>query len=448
MNGSEVKLQEDAQSLVAFSQDAKYLADAFYHVFGRKLVQEGYVDCRWLLSSMMKASYYSRLKLSELRHLYTKGCVPSENVELMEQYLENMVGEPEKALTALEEEALVAWLLIPYQGVAKKSQKRKYLQYLLEGFALEWNWKQRKGSKRELHLQCELMVMYDEDICRIKSIESVGGFAKDISELKEACRDSTLFYRGHSRLDYELLPSIMRNEGWMRNEKKMYQELRVRCAQDFAKCESHLDELVEMQHYGMPTRLLDITENPLVALYFACCSNEQETGEVILLETVDEDIRYAKSDTVAVLAALPTLSHDVQEDLRRLCNNGLAEHEDAYYERLAGKLAAEIKSRNPAFEPRIRKEDLMGHVFVTPLRRNPRIMKQDGSFILCGLGDGAEENNSLRELRYLDAAGLRVIFVVRDKESILEELDLFSVNRATLFPEIDDVAEYIKLKYR
>ena len=75
-------------------------------------------------------------------------------------------------------------------------------------------------------------------------------------------------------------------------------------------------------------------------------------------------------------------------------------------------------------------------------------MKQDGSFILCGLGDGADENNSLKELRYRDAAGLRLIFVVRDKESILEELDLFSINRATLFPEIDDVAEYIKLKYR
>ena len=43
----------------------------------------------------------------------------------------------------------------------------------------------------------------------------------------------------------------------------MYQELIIRCASDFAQCQSHLDYLVEMQHYGLPTRLLDITENPL-----------------------------------------------------------------------------------------------------------------------------------------------------------------------------------------
>ena len=39
---------------------------------------------------------------------------------------------------------------------------------------------------------------------------------------------------------------------------------------DFSECKSALDYLVQMQHYGLPTRLLDVTTNPLVALYFAC----------------------------------------------------------------------------------------------------------------------------------------------------------------------------------
>ena len=39
--------------------------------------------------------------------------------------------------------------------------------------------------------------------------------------------------------------------------------------------------------------MLDVTENPLVALYFACISNEQEKtkdGEVVVFKAIDEDI--------------------------------------------------------------------------------------------------------------------------------------------------------------
>lgn len=106
-----------------------------------------------------------------------------------------------------------------------------------------------------------------------------------------------------------------------------------------------------------------------------------------------------------------------------------------------------MKSKNPGFEPRIKKKALLSHVFIMPLRNNRRIIKQDGSFILCGLGDGNGEGNSLRGLRYRNESGKKLIFIVGNKENLLHELDQFSVNKASLFPEIDDVAEYIKLKY-
>ena len=254
-------------------------------------------------------------------------------------------------------------------------------------------------------------------------------------------RPGELFFRGHSNPNYLLLPSIMRNKRTQANEHKMYQELLINCPDSFEKCQTHLEKLVEMQHYGLPTRLLDITRNLLVSLFFACESSPETYGEIVLISAKESDIKYPQSDTASVLASLPVFPQSKQKEFYEWATDPSITQDD--FNRLAVRLLHEVRFEKPAFQPEINKEHLTGNYVVHALKNNKRIIKQDGAFIICGLGDTVR---SLSEFRYKQR-GKKVVVLISNKKKILEQLDKYSINRASLFPEIECVSEYIKKKY-
>ena len=93
--------------------------------------------------------------------------------------------------------------------------------------------------------------------------------------------NNTLLFRGHSNFNFSLLPSAFRN-----NESNEYSDIhniQIEYPEEFNKFD-HLSNLVKMQHYGVKTRLLDLTRNPLIALYFAACENQDVNGEVFVFK--------------------------------------------------------------------------------------------------------------------------------------------------------------------
>ena len=100
-------------------------------------------------------------------------------------------------------------------------------------------------------------------------INSISEFLEKIVQLDKEEGTET-FYRGHADKDWVLLPSIFRTPNGVEKEHLLFRDMVAHEPQSFFECRSALDYLVQMQHYGLPTRLLDMTTNPLVALYFAC----------------------------------------------------------------------------------------------------------------------------------------------------------------------------------
>ena len=188
--------------------------------------------------------------------------------------------------------------------------------------------------------------------------------------------------RGERKFSYEPTAGIFRNEVAEKSEVAIFNEFQRHIPAYSSADTSNLWNVMALaQHHGLPTRLLDWTTNPLVAAYFACEGESDSDSAVWIVWGFDHE-------NTPPLPANPT--------------------------------------------------DIKQVFCVTPWVTSPRIQAQSGEFTAHPNG------KPISEFLAPEDRILKIRISRETRARFLLQLDLIGINRRTLFPDLDGLAQYLR----
>ncbi len=240
------------------------------------------------------------------------------------------------------------------------------------------------------------------DMKNTTKIESVIDLLKEIKER----RLIDFFYRGHSKLEWNLVPTLGRTRNqyiyypkWLDLEEDLLEKFQ-KFSKPFLNNEpkNKYEWILIAQHHGLPTRVLDWTTNPLKALFFSvedhyCCVNDAALWA------------FRRKGSFYSLTKLRAIHGDN-------FNNFFSYYPD----------------------------DL-----------NPRIISQESSFTFFPLPEKTE--NIIPPLNHTDAYKDHIDDIIKfeikktNKQSIKDELLQLGISHRSFFPDLDGLSKSIRREY-
>lgn len=238
-------------------------------------------------------------------------------------------------------------------------------------------------------------------------------------------------YRGQSKPvsdpDYKLIPSVGRLskvqtlpfDQFVREEKRAHDIFKNQVVANVSSVPRNSWEILALaQHHGLPTRLMDWTRNPLVALYFAVRNSKHDGITSAVYALTASTITY--EDLVS----------NKQDDVRQRM-----ERDAVAYRRKKTRLQEEqIKDLSIRLE--ISPFEITENVVYDPPHVSPRIRAQDGVLLACH-----QPRDVIPNTDYLE-----ILIDGHCRKNLRIELETYGVFDKQLFPDLDGLAKWLKFK--
>lgn len=280
----------------------------------------------------------------------------------------------------------------------------------------------------EKHIPSKKIACLSDLLAEVRRIRRIGEYVAPL-----------IWFRGQANASWKLLPRLLRPESWVAHSSWIGQEsssdpnaieaggyspvkpsellvnneFRRRAAAMLPNDSDEVGTYFLAQHHGLPTRLLDWTSNPLAALFFSVIERPNDDGEVVAI-VVDRGLLAgygtAHFETCSWNWIVPVMQHEdiVVQSVKAFFGHGTD-------------------------------QCLRAILPILPDLMHARLVQQDSCFTLhlpgCPLIQ--DDGKSL----------LRLSVPADKKKELLQELASAGVGWASLFPDLDHVANQIRLEF-
>lgn len=213
-----------------------------------------------------------------------------------------------------------------------------------------------------------------------------------------------VWYRGMSSSNYTLLPSLLRASKGIEKEQSLFNEYQRSAARLTTPRTNDWELLFDMQHYGIPTRLLDWTDVLGVAIAFA------------LYDSRDDE----HDSSIHLLDPVALNKESGLSEVKRPTNDPNFDYKSIYWLNLPFKANKPIAIDGPF--------------------QNNRMVAQQGAFTVHGSESLFFENSGLDCLR-------KIVLTASAKAGAREFLEHSNLNAYSIYPDIVGMARHIVRKH-